>query len=221
MTELARPSGGRDTAGGARSRPTAPPEVHLPAPRRVVMTGNVAQQLPPPRPATTSDIAPPLGRTPLPRPATVRATAALVGAGCLAALTGVGAALLDHAALRDRLTATATADDPTAPAAVVAEGVRATIAVVTGGVTLVVLLSLVWVVLLLRRRAWARWALLLTALPALVVLDVAQSLVAGDADVDRVALLVAGGLLLLALLPLLTRSSRAFFRGGAGGAAGR
>ncbi|MGY1663656.1 hypothetical protein ACI78Q_20700 [Geodermatophilus sp. SYSU D00705] len=183
------------------------------------MTGNVVQHLPPPppRPATTSDIAPPLGRATTSRPATVRATVALWCAGCLAALTGVATALLDSAALRDRLTATATADDPTASAAVVADGVRATIAVVTGGVTFVVLVSLVWVVLLTRGRAWARWALLLTALPALLVLDVAQSLVAGDAEVDRMALLAAGGLFVLALLPLATRSSRAFFRGAPAG----
>jgi hypothetical protein len=221
VTELARPSRVQGTAGGAGSRPTEAAETRLPPPRRVVMTGNVVQQLPPPRPATTSDIAPPLGRTAPARPATVRATVALWCAGCLAALTGVAAALLDLAPLRDRLTATASADDPTAPAGVVAEGVRATIAVVTGGVTLVVLLSLVWVVLLLRRRAWARWALLLTALPALLVLDVAQSLVAGDADVDRLALLTAGGLFVLALLPLLTGTSQAFFRGAPAGAGRR
>ncbi|MGY1638281.1 hypothetical protein ACI78V_16675 [Geodermatophilus sp. SYSU D00742] len=186
------------------------------------MTGNVVQQLPPPRPATTSDVAPPsLDRATPARPGSVQATVALWCAGCLAALTGVVAALLDATALRDRLTATATADDPTAPADVVTEGVRATIAVVSGGVTLVVLLSLVWVVLLLRGRSWARWALLATALPSLVVLDVAQSLVAGDVDVDRLALLAAGGLFVLALLPLLARSSRAFFRGDRAGAAGR
>ncbi|MBB3086331.1 hypothetical protein FHR93_004564 [Geodermatophilus sabuli] len=224
MTELARPHGEQGTAGGVGSRWTAPAgtaETRLPSPRRVVMTGNVVQQSPPPRPATTSDIAPPpLGRRTPPRPAGVQATVALWCAGCLAALTGVVAALLDSTALRNRLVATATADDPAAPAGVVADGVSATIAVVTGGVTLVVLLSLVWVLLLLRGRSWARWALLATILPALVVLDVAQSLVAGDADVDRMALLAAGGLFVLALLPLLTRSSRASSRSDRAGTAG-
>ncbi|WP_177212896.1 hypothetical protein [Geodermatophilus ruber] len=175
------------------------------------MTGNVAQELPPPRPALTSDLAPPVGRSDGARPGPVRATAALWWAGCLAALVGLVAALVDYADLDARLTATATAEDPSAPAELLADGVRATIAVVAGGVALLVVVSLVWVALLLRRRSWARWALLATLLPTLLVLDVAQSVVAGDADLDRIALVVAAGLLAVALLPLLAGSARDWF----------
>jgi hypothetical protein len=177
-----------------------------------VVTGNVAQQLPPPRPAVTSDLTAPVGRSEPVRPGTVRATAALWWAGAASAGTGLAAALVDSTALRERLTATATADDPSTPADVVAEGVRATIALVLGSVALLVVVSLVWLAVLLRRRSWARWALLVTALPLLLALDVAQSVVSGASDVDRIALLAAGGLFLLALPPLLSRSARAWFR---------
>jgi hypothetical protein len=181
----------------------------------VVLTGNVVAPLPPPpppRPATTSDIAPPIGRPRPEVPGTVRATAALWWAGCLAALTGLGAALLDSEALRARLTETATAADPTAAADLVADGVRATMALVLAGVAVLVAVSLVWVGLLLRARSWARWALVATAVPTLLALDVAQSVVAGGGDTDRLALVVAAGLFVVALVPLLSRSARAFAR---------
>ncbi|MGY1640291.1 hypothetical protein ACI782_04050 [Geodermatophilus sp. SYSU D00703] len=142
----------------------------------------------------------------------MRATAALWWAGCVAALTGLGAALLDSEALRARLTETATAADPAASADLVADGVRATMALVLAGVAALVAVSLVWVGLLLRARSWARWALVVTAVPTLLALDVAQSVVAGDADTDRLALVVAAGLFVVALVPLLGRSARAFAR---------
>jgi hypothetical protein len=205
VTELARPRGQQGTDAGRSS-------AHQPLPRRTVLTGNVAQQLPPPRPAVTSDLAAPVGPAAPARPGTVRATVALWWAGAAAALTGLAAALLDSTALRERLTATATAADPTATPELVADGVRATVGLVLGGVALVVLVSLVWVELVRRRRSWARWALLVTAVPVLLALDVAQSIVTGASDVDRIALLVAGGLFVLALVPLLGRSARAWFR---------
>ncbi|MGY1690192.1 hypothetical protein [Geodermatophilus sp. SYSU D01105] len=198
---------------------TAPPPRAAdgrPQPRRVVLTGNVVQQLPPPpppRPATTSDLAPPIGRPRPAAPGTVRATAALWWAGCVAALTGLGAALLDSEALRARLTETATAADPAASADLVADGVRATMVLVLASVAALVALSLLWVGLLLRARTWARWALVVTAAPLLLALDVAQSVVAGDADTDRLALVLAAGLFVVALVPLLSRSARAFCRG--------
>ena len=189
-----------------------PTTAHRPLPRRVVLTGNVAAAPPPARPAVTSDLAPPIPRPRPPRPATVRATAALWWAGCLAAVTGISAALLDLGALRDRLSVLATAEDPTAPADLVADGVHATIALVLGGVTALVAVSLVWTALLRRGRGWARWALLLTAVPTVLALDVAKTVVAGGADLDRWALLAAAGLFLVALVPLLSRSARASFR---------
>jgi len=198
--------------GSTRSDELGTTGAHRPLPRRVVLTANVAQQLPPPRPAVTSDLAPPVARARLPRPATVRATAALWWAGSLAAATGLSAALLDLGALRDRLAALATAEDPAAPADLVADGVQATIALVLGGVAALVALSLVWTALLVRRRGWARWALLLGAVAAVPALGVAQSVVAGGADLDRWALVAAAGLFVVALVPLLSRSARAWFR---------
>jgi hypothetical protein len=194
----------------------APPagtvDAHRPLPRRVVLTGNVAAEPPPARPAVTSDLAPPIPRPRPRRPATVRATAALWWAGCLAALTGISAALLDLSGLRDRLAVLATAEDPTASADLVADGVEATIALVLGAVAAVVAVSLVWTALLRRGRGWAGWALLLTAVVAVLALDVAQSVVTGGADLDRWALVAAAGLYVLALVPLLGRSARAFYR---------
>jgi hypothetical protein len=189
-----------------------PTTAHRPLPPRVVLTGNTAAPLPPARPALTSDLAPPLPRRRPPRPATVRAAVALWWAGCLAAVTGMSAALLDLGALRDRLAVLATAEDPAAPADLVAEGVRATIALVLGGVGALVAVSLVWTALALRGHGWARWALVLTAVPTVLSLDVAQTVVTGGADLDRWALVVAAVLCVLAVVPLFSRSARAAAR---------
>ncbi len=146
MTELAQPRGNRQTGGTA----------HRPLPRRVVMTGNIVAQVPPPRPALTSDLAAPIGRPVRTRPAALR--------------------------------------------------------LVTGSVAVLVLVALACVALVGRGRSWARWALLVTTLPLLLALDVTQSVVTGGADLDRIALLAAAGLFVLGLVPLLTRSARAWFR---------
>jgi hypothetical protein len=175
----------------------------------VVLTGNVAATPPPARPALTSDIAPPLPRSRAPRPATVRAAVALWWAGCLAAVTGISAALLDLGALRDRLAVLATAEDPAASADLVTDGVQATIALVLGGAGALVAVSLVWTALVLRGSGWARWALVLTAVPTVLVLDVAQTVVTGGADLDRWALVAAAVLCVLAVVPLFSRSARA------------
>lgn len=197
--------------GSTRSGELGTTGAHRPLPRRVVLTGNVAQHPPPPppRPAVTSDLAPPVARTRPPRPASVRAAVALWCAGCLVAITGLSAALLDLGALRDRLAALATAEDPAAPPDLVADGVQATLVLVLGGVAALVAVSLLWTALLVRGRGWARWALLLTAVPAVATLGVAQAVVAGGADLDRWALLAAAGLCVLALVPLLDRRARA------------
>jgi hypothetical protein len=186
-----------------------PTTAHRPLPRRVVLTGNVAAPPPPARPAVTSDIAPPLPRSRPPRPATVRAAVALWWAGCLAAVTGISAALLDLGTLRDRLAVLATAEDPAAPADLVTDGVRATLALVLGGVGALVAVSLVWTALVLRGSGWARWALVLTVVPTVLALDVARTVVAGGADLDRWALVAAAALCVLAVVPLFSRSARA------------
>ncbi|WP_157937095.1 hypothetical protein [Geodermatophilus chilensis] len=188
------------------------PTAQRPLPRRVVLTGNVVAAPPPARPAVTSDLAPPLPRSRPPQPATVRVAVALWWAGCLAAVTGISAALLDLGELRDRLAVLATAEDPAAPADLVADGVRATIALVLGGVGALVAVSLVWTALVLRGRGWARWALVVTAVPTVLALDVAQTVVTGGADLDRWALVAAAGLCVVAVLPLFSRSARAATR---------
>lgn len=205
-------------AGPIGSRTPGPADAYRPLPRRpTLITGNVVQQLPPPRPATTSALRPPVGSSAPPRPRTVHAAVVLWWAAALAVAVGLGAALLDLAALEARLGATATGQDP---AELVADGVRATVAVVLGSVALLTALALVWVRQVGRRRGRARWGLLLTALPLLLALDVAQSVVAGDADLDRFALLAAGALAVAGLVPLLTRSARAWFGGEAPGRGG-
>lgn len=193
---------------GSTRSDQGPTTAHRPLPRRVVLTGNVAATPPPARPALTSDIAPPLPRSRAPLPATVRAAVALWWAGCLAAVTGISAALLDLGALRDRLAVLATAEDPAAPADLVTDGVRATIALVLGGVGALVAVSLVWTALVLRGSGWARWALVLTAVPTVLVLDVAQTVVTDGADLDRWALVAAAVLCVLAVVPLFSRSAR-------------
>jgi hypothetical protein len=193
---------------GSTRSDQGPTTAHRPLPRRVVLTGNVAATPPPARPALTSDIAPPLPRSRAPLPATVRAAVALWWAGCLAAVTGISAALLDLGALRDRLAVLATAEDPAAPPDLVTDGVRATIALVLGGVGALVAVSLVWTALVLRGAGWARWALVLTAVPTVLVLDVAQTVVTDGADLDRWALVAAAVLCVLAVVPLFSRSAR-------------
>lgn len=181
-------------------------------PRRVVLTGNVAAPPPPARPAVTSDLTPPLPRSRPASPATVRTAAALWCAAGLAAITGIAAALLDLGALRDRLAALATADDPGASTDLVADGVRATIVLVLGGAGALVAVCLVWTALVLRGRGWARWALVLTAVPTVAALGVAQAVVSGGADLDRWALVAAAGLCVAAVVPLLGRSARTAVR---------
>ncbi|SNS77724.1 hypothetical protein SAMN04488107_3745 [Geodermatophilus saharensis] len=198
-------------AGTPRDGGVPPGAGEQPLPARPLAGGRAGRR-PPPRPATTSAVALPLTPPEARRPGAVRLAAVLWWAGCLAATVGLVAMLLDRAALDARLTATATAEDPTASAALVADGVRTLVAGIAGAVGLLVLVSLVWVALVLRRRSWARWALLVTLLPLLLALDVAQSVAAGDADLDRVALVAAAGLFVVAVVPLFLRSARAWSR---------
>jgi hypothetical protein len=197
-------------AGTAGTTGTAAGE--RPLPRRPVRPGEAADRPVPARPPLTSSLAPPLTPAVPPRPRAVRASGLLCWAGVLAATAGLLTLLLDRAALDARLTATATAGDPAASAADVADAVAATIAMVVGAVALVSALVAAGTALALRRRAWARWVLLALLLPTLLVLDLAQSTAAGDADLDRIALVAAAALFVLVPLPLFSRSARAWFR---------
>jgi hypothetical protein len=73
----------------------------------------------------------------------------------------------------------------------------------------VLLIATLWsVALVRRRRPAARWVLLVTGALTLIAVDVNQGVAAGGAtDVDRVAFLVQGGLVVLAGILLLAPQS--------------
>ena len=175
------------------------------------MQGPSGPPAPPPRPVVSRAAAP----APLVEPAqpiAVQAAAGLWFAACLAGLVGLGAALLDHDALWGALTDTATANDPAASAALVGAGVRATVVLVLGSVAALVVLQLIGTALLLRRRSAGRWILLITGVLSVAAADVAQSVVAGGTDIDRIAFLAQAGLVVLAGIALCTRSVRSWLR---------
>jgi hypothetical protein len=154
---------------------------------------------------------PPVAETPS-RPRAVRGAATLWFAASVAGLFGVVMALADGDGLRERLTATAYETDPAATADAVGDAVRMTILVVLGTVVGLTVLGLVWTALLLRRRSWARWALLVTGLVTLFAADLAQSLVTGGPDLDRLGLLAQLCAVVVATGLLLARSTRAWLR---------
>ena len=126
---------------------------------------------------------------------------------------GVLAALVDGGALRDRLSASASAADPAATEEAVRAAVTMTVLVVLGAVVTLAVLTLVWTLKLLRRKSWARTMLLITGLVTLFTADVGQGLVTGGAEVDRFLLLAQLPLVIVATGLLLARSSRAWLRG--------
>jgi hypothetical protein len=166
----------------------------------------------PPRPAVAGDLSQPIGSPETPRPLAVRISASFWFAACAAGALGGLAALADGNALRDRLSAAARASDPAVTAAAIDDAVLATVLVVLGAVATLVVLAVVWTAFLLRRRAWARWLLLVTGLLMLFVGDVALSLVTGGADLDRLGLLAQMVLVVPAMGLLVARSSRAWLR---------
>jgi lysylphosphatidylglycerol synthetase-like protein (DUF2156 family) len=161
---------------------------------------------PPPRPQLTSDVVPPWLRSDQEaRPRRVPAVAVLVVAAVASGLAGMAAMAADGAGLQDRLTAAATKGDPSASAELVRSGVRTTLLLLFGMQSVLVVLLVVGVVLLLRRLTWARWALLGIALVTLALAALAQDVVAGGRDLDRLAFVVEGGLLLVTSVLLLSR----------------
>lgn len=167
---------------------------------------------PPPRPQVTTRLAPPARPVRPPRPWALRLSAAAWLLAAAAGAGGIAAALLDGDALRRKLAAEATDADPGLAADAVQDGVTATTAVVLGSVAVVALLGVVGTAVLLRRRPLARWLLLLTGALTLVADDVAQSVVAGGSDVDRIAFLAQAGLVLVALVALFWRSTGRWLR---------
>jgi hypothetical protein len=207
---------GKPVGDQAMPRRTAPAggDVRVPAvpDRRPRTPGTTAGRPPPPRPGLTAAPAFPGAAVEERRPVAVRLSVTLWSAVCAAGLWGLLAMLADGDALRARLTATATAAEPTTSAATISDGVRVTILVVLGaGVALTVLL-LAGAVLLLRRQAWVRWPLAVLGLLALFAAGVAQSVASGGVDLDRIGFITQAGLVVLALIPLCARSTGRWLR---------
>jgi glucan phosphoethanolaminetransferase (alkaline phosphatase superfamily) len=150
------------------------------------------------------------------RPRAAVVSAVLWFASCAAGVFALVATMMDGDALRAKLTAAATETDPAASAELIRDGVRTTILLVLGLEAMLVVLTLVGTLLLLRRRAWSRWLLLGTGLLTLFVADVAQSVVTGGVDLDRIALLVQLCLVVAAVIALFLRPTRTWLRGSSG-----
>lgn len=192
----------------AESEPTPTPARHQPGLRPAVPPPRpLAAGGPPPRPQVTTRLAPPGRSAPPPRPWALRVSATAAFLAAAAGIAGVLAALADGDALREKLTAEATDADPGLAADTIADGVRATTVLVLGSVAFLSLALAVWTAVVLRRRPWARWLLLATGVLTLVAADVAQSVVAGGSELDRIAFVVQAALVVPTLVALFWRST--------------
>jgi hypothetical protein len=133
-------------------------------------------------------------------------------AGFGAGLSALAVALADYGDWHRRLMVEARADDPTAATELVWSGVELTILLAVVGSCLLIAASALCLVRASRPGPIARWLLTLTALMTLLAVAVDQSLVAVGPTGARLAFLAQGGLVLLALITLFGRSSRAWFR---------
>jgi hypothetical protein len=168
---------------------------------------------PPPRPQLTSDVVPPWLRSEEDsRPWAVPAAACLVFGAVAAGLAAMAAMAADGTGLRDRLTAAATKGDASASEDLVRSGVRTTLLLLFGTQTVLAVLLLIGAALFLRRLQWARWALFGTAVVTLAVAALAQDVVSGGRELDRLAFVVEGGLLVLAGVLLFSRRVGAWLR---------
>jgi hypothetical protein len=190
--------------------PSTPPE---PRPATGVRRRPItAHRPPPPRPELSSTLAPPLHTAGPDRPAAAVVSAVLWFAACAAGGFALLATMMDGDALRTRLTAAATEADPSASADLVRNGVRTTILLVLGVEALLVVGTLAGAALLLGGRAWSRWLLLAAGLLTVVAGVVAQSVVDGGVDLDRIGFLAQVGLVAAAAVTLLLRPTRVWLR---------
>ena len=170
---------------------------------------------PPPRPPVTRSLPPPRRPSAGPLPPLLRVAVLLLSLAGAGALVGAAAAVADLAGSRARLTADALAQDPEATTALVRDGVAVTLTTALSAIGVLVVLGGVCLALLLHRRPWARWALVLVAVAAVPVTLVVGSVVSGGPEVDRWALLAAGPVAVLGALLLLAPSAGAWLHGGA------
>lgn len=166
---------------------------------------------PPSRPPVTRDLAPPGPRTTPPLPPALRTSVWLWLASFLAGIVGLLAMARDLDALRLALRAAALEQDPSASAELLDSSVTAVLRGVFIGSGALIAVSAVCLVFLLRRRSEARWLLTVSGLLSLIAGLVDAGIVTGGAEIDRVAFLVQAAAIVLALITLLVRSSRAWF----------
>jgi len=133
---------------------------------------------------------------------------AAFGAG-LYALT---AAVADYGDWHRRLMVEARVDDPTAATDLVWSGVELTILLAVAGSCVLIAASAVCLVRACRPGPIARWLLTGTALATFGAIVVDHSLAQVGPPEARIAFLAQGGFLVVALIALFTRSSRAWFR---------
>jgi hypothetical protein len=167
---------------------------------------------PPPRPPVTSSLRPPAPRTRPRLPGPLRVSAVAWLGGCLAGLLGLVAAAADLEAVRERLVVSAREADPGRPADLVTSGVETTLTAAGVGSAVLVALVAGCLVLVLRGRSAARWALAVAGTLTLLAVDVDQGLVDGAVPIARTAFLGQGALVVVGLLALLLpHSSRNWF----------
>jgi hypothetical protein len=173
--------------------------------------GRPGSRRPPPRPPVTSSLRPPAPPARPRLPGALRLSAVAWLGGCLAGLLGLIAAAADLDAVRDRLMASAQDDDPSRSADLAREGVDTTLTAAGAGSAALVALVGLCLLLVLRGRSGAWWALAVAGGLTLLAVDVDQGLVNGAVPVARVAFLGQGALVVAGLLTLvLPRSSRSW-----------
>jgi hypothetical protein len=166
----------------------------------------------PPRPRVTSDLRPPRPTDRPPRPVSIAVAASFWTTSFIVGLAAFIAGYTDRATVRARLTASAVAEDPTIAADVLHDGVTLTMATVLAVNAVIMLLAGLCLILVLRGRRTARWFLVLLGLVTLLAIDFDQDFVSGGIEIDRIALLVEGALVIVGTVALLTRASGAWLR---------
>lgn len=169
---------------------------------------------PPPRPPMASRLPVPGSEPAPPRPAVVTAAAGLWFLAVVAGLVALIVSAVDLAALRTGLLAEARVDDRDASEQELVNGVVLTMATVALVCSVLLLLALLGLRLIDRRRPGAVGTLVATAVLTLLVVGIAQDMVAGGAtELDRLSFLAQAALVLPATGVLLVPRARAWLHG--------